>query len=266
MKRLLYVLIIVIQVFVAFSCNGEEERRRQSQAEKDSLRRADSMALKIGVMPTEDCLPIVVAKELGLFESCGVDVHLRRYHALSECRKSLTDSLVEGAVIDTTLMAQLNADGQWLYSGLKTNLTWQFLTAKKARITRLDQLSDKMIGADSHGESHRLAEQAIDSLLRKKQHVFIIQIEDPRVRLEMLTTGNVDVALLPEPFAAKARKTGAHVITAVKSKPAGVLAFRSSAMKHPTRKKQQTAFLKAIEIANDSIKRYGKNAYTHFLQ
>jgi hypothetical protein len=38
--------------------------------------------------------------------------------------------------------------------------------------------------------------------------VYIIQVEDLKVRLKMLTTGNVDAAMLPEPYATMAVKQG----------------------------------------------------------
>lgn len=267
MKTVFYILLCAVAMpFLLAACHGEEEQQRLSRAERERLRQEDSAALKIGVLPTEDCLPIILAKELRLYDSLGVSVHLRRYRAMSECRLALSDSLVEGAVIDSTLMAQLNDGREWLYGGLPTAMTWQFLTAKKARISRLEQLGDKLIAADSHGESHRLAEQAIDSLVKKGQLVFIVQVEDLGVRLKMLSTGNVDAALLPEPYATKARKQGAKVIERVKSKPRGVLAMRKSAMADTTRQQQYSRFLAAVAIAEDSIRQYGKTQYLRYLE
>ncbi len=239
--------------------------------------RADSAALKIAVLPTEDCLPIVVAKELRLFDTLGVDVHLKRYHAMSECRIALTAPLAEGAAIDSTLMRMLQGDNvggsakfditqpTTLTAGPATALTWKFVTSKKARISRTAQLNNRVIAADSHGESYRLAALAIDSLVKKKQHVFIIQIEDLRIRTEMLINGNIDAALLPEPYASKACKAGAKVINAVKSQPKGVIAFRTEALEQKGRKQQYDKFCKALDIANDSIKKYGKARYTTLL-
>lgn len=266
MKTVLYIIISLLLLPLAYSCGGGEEAHRLSRAERERLKREDSAALKIGVLPTEDCLPIIVAKELRLYDTLGVSVHLRRYRAMSECRMALCDSLVEGAVIDSTLMAQLNEGDAWLYNGLSTDMQWRFLTAKKARISRLEQLTDKIIAADSHGESHRLAEQVIDSLLKKGQLVFIVQVEDLDVRTKMLCSGNVDAALLPEPYATKARKQGARLIDRVVSKPAGVLALRKKAMQDSTRRQQYQLFLKAVEVARDSIRRYGKNHYTKYLE
>ena len=266
MKSIFYVIICLLLLPLTLCCQSEEETRRLSKAERERLFREDSAALKIGVLPTEDCLPIILAKELGVYDTRGVSVHLRRYNAMSECRIALQDSLVEGAVIDSTLMSLLNKDGEWLHSGLSTDMTWQFLTAKKARISRLEQLTDKIIAADSHGESHRLAEQAIDSLLKKGQLVFVVQVEDLNIRLNMLNSGNVDAALLPEPFATKARRQGAKVIDRVRSKPAGVLAMRTAAMRRETRKQQYGLFLKAVAIARDSIRQYGATHYIKYLE
>ena len=266
MNRYIYILLGLMLCGVLAGCGEAESRARISKAEREARRKADSAALKIGVMPTEDCLPILVAKEKRLFDTLGVDVRLRKYHALSECREALEKKRVEGAVIDSTLMKELKDLGQNLEGAMSTNLTWKFLTARKSRITRLAQLSDKFIAADSHGDSHVLASKAIDSLVtKKKMHIFIIQVEDPAVRLDMLTNGNIDAALLPEPFATIAQKRGARWIKEVKSSPRGVLAMRSEALKHKTRQQQFSLFKKAIGMANDSIRRFGREKYSELL-
>ena len=84
MKTVLYIIISLLLLPLAYSCGGGEEAHRLSRAERERLKREDSAALKIGVLPTEDCLPIIVAKELRLYDTLGVSVHLRRYRAMSE--------------------------------------------------------------------------------------------------------------------------------------------------------------------------------------
>lgn len=251
-------------------CTGNtEEQQRISKAERDSLRRLDAAALKIGVMPTLECLPIVVAEHLKLYDTLHVSVHLRRYHAMYECRNALEDSIVEGAVIDTLLMTDINKRKEgWLYEGMRLPMKWHFLTAKKARLTRFDQMGDKMIAADGHGISNRLAQQVNDSLTKKKQQAFVIQVEDLTIRTKMLLTGNVDAALLPEPFASQTMENGAKEIDIKQGKPhrCGVVAFRSHGMKSAKRKQQQQLFTKAISIANDSIEKYGRDNYLWMLQ
>lgn len=268
MRHTFHIFLTLLIAALALSvsgCDDAEQKARLTKAEREALRKADSAALKIGVMPTADCLPILVAKQLRLFDTLGVDVRLRKYHALSECRKALTDNLVEGAAIDSTLMKVLQDKAVKIEGAMATDLTWKFLTAKKARITRLGQLRDKFVAADSHGESLVLAQNATDSLNRKKPSTFIVQVEDPAVRLNMLTTGNVDAALMPEPYATTAQNRGAHWIKEVKSPSRGVLAVRTAAMKDKTRQQQLKLFKKAIAIAEDSIKKYGQKTYSNLL-
>ncbi len=266
MKGLVYIIMALILLPLVASCGDGEEQKRLSREEKRRLWKADSAALKIGVLPTEDCLPIVVAKELRLYDTLGVKVNLRKYRAISECRHAIVGRMVEGAVMDSVLMGELNGRGADLYNGLSTDMRWQLLTSKKARISRLEQFADKMIAADSHGESRRLAEAAIDSLLKKGHLAFVVQVEDLKIRLDMLNSGNIDAAMLPEPFATKARKQGAKVIKAVKSAPVGVVAFRTEAMKDTSRQRQYDLFLKAVAVAKDSIRTYGKSNYIKYLE
>ena len=247
----IYILTVVLLATAGMtmvSCEDAEKQERISREQREAERKADSAALKIAVLPTMDCLPIVVAKELRLFDTLNVDVRLRKYNALSECRKALKDGIVEGA---------------------DTNMTFRLLTAKKARLSRISQLSDKMIAADRDGISKKMAEAAIDSMLRKKQHIFIVQVEDLNVRYDMLQNGNIDAAMLPEPYATRAIKIGAREISMKPYykdtvKATGVV-FREEVMKHPDRQKQKALFDKALKAAKDSIQRYGAEGYVKFL-
>ena len=245
-----YILaMIAVASLTVTSCDDAEKRERISREQREAERKADSAALKIAVLPTMDCLPIVVAKELRLFDTLNVDVRLRKYNALSECRKALKDGIVEGA---------------------DTNMSFRLITAKKARLSRISQLSDKMIAADRDGLSKRMAEAAIDSMLRKKQHIFIIQVEDLNIRFDMLQNGNIDAAMLPEPYATRAIKIGAKEISLKPYykdtiKATGVV-FREDVMKHHDRQKQIALFNKALKAAKDSINRYGAEGYVKWLQ
>jgi NitT/TauT family transport system substrate-binding protein len=228
------------------SCQDEEKQARIIRENKEAERKADSAAMKIAVLPTMECLPIVVAKELRLFDTLNVDVRLKKYTSLPECRKALRNKTVEGA---------------------DTFMTFTLLTAKKARLSRISQLPDKIIAADRFGLSKDIAAAVIDSLLKHKEHVFIVQVEDLNVRFDMLRNGNVDAALLPEPYATKARQLGAKELSitkyykdTTKVTDRGAV-FRKDVMKHPDRQKQKKLFNQAVKAANDSIKQYGADTY-----
>ncbi len=257
--------IILLFIFAGFvcsivSCNDEEELQRLTRAEKERLRKEDSLALKVGILPTADCDFIRLADSLHLFDTLGVDVHFRRYNSLSECRYALSHNMVEGAVVDSILAGIIEQkDTTPLTLSIATPLKWKLLTAKKSRISRHSQLVDKIVATDSHGASRTLAQNAVDSILKKKKSIFFIQCEDVGIRCNMLITGNVDGAMLPEPYATKALKKGAKELALGDDKTYGVVVFRSKVLNDKRIKEQYDLFLKACNIAKDSLRlRNGK--------
>lgn len=260
MKRKFWLPLLLLSIIscnILFtSCVDEEEKARLSKAEKERLRIEDSLALKVAILPTSDCDAIRLADSLHIFDTLGVDVNLRHYNALSECRIALMKNMVEGAVVDSVLADVLkDKDSVSLTLGPATSLSWKIITSKKSRIVRTEQLVDKIIAADSHGYSHKFAEQLIDSLVKKQKNVYIIQCEDLNVRTKMLSTGNVDAAFLPEPFASAAIKSGGKVLMDYTSKPKGVIAFRKKALADKRINQQYDLFLKGLAIAKDSLAR-----------
>lgn len=262
LSKISLILFGIAIVMSVVSCQTEEEIRRRTLAEKRAAFLEDSLSLKIGVLPTEDCYPALVAEKLSLFDSVGVVVHLRHYNALSECRYALKNKLVEGAFIDSTLAKIIEKeDKRELVFGPATSLTWKLVASKKSRVLRTAQLTEKIVAADSHGASHVIATSVVDSILRRKQNAFVLQCEDINVRYDMMHLNNVDAALLPEPYASRAVKEGDNIIKDFSRKHYGVLVMRSASYKDKRINEQYRLFIKAMEMANDSIKKNGVEKY-----
>ena len=141
------------------SCGqSEETRRRLSKLERARLDSIDRAALKVGVMPTLDCLPVYVAYEDSLFRQQGVDVHLRYYTAQMDCDTALMNGRVEGSITDLIRGARMVRKGTPLTYPIATDTYWQLITNKKARIADLKQLSDKMIAMTRYSATDYLAD------------------------------------------------------------------------------------------------------------
>ena len=253
-RRALCIIGYAFCIVALYSCgNGDSEETIQKKNRREAFVE-DSLSFKVGVLPTEDCYPVLVAEQLGLFEKNGVSVHLRKYNALSECRYALAKGSIEAAYVDSLLAETIQKeDTTQLTIGPSTALTWKLISSKKSRVSRVAQLKDKIIAADSHGYSKVLAESAIDSLLKKQNNVFIIQVEDVEVRCDMLTTGNVDAAMLPEPYATKAIRAGGKILKDYSDRKKGVVAIRKKALSDKRIDEQYKKFLECCRMAQDSI-------------
>ena len=213
-------------------------------------------------MPTLDCLPVLVAKDFHLFDTLGVDVHLRHFNAQMDCDTALTNKRVEGSVTDLVRAARLQSKGTKLTFPIATFAYWQIISNKRSRISELKQLSDKMIAITRYSATDYLATLAIDSV-HPKYDVYRVQINDVNIRLKMLLNNEMDAVLLSEPQATRARLEGHVKLMDSRDKNVrlGVFAFRTEALKEPRRKQQLDLFIKAYNMAVDSINKNGVQHY-----
>ena len=263
MKRLLYFLTAVL---VVASCGPSyEEKRRTIHKERMQRLKEDSAALKVAVMPTMDCLPLFVAKAEHLFS--GVDVRLKLFTAQMDCDTALAGGSVEGAVTDLVRAERLQKQGTSLRYVTSTGAYWQLYSNRMARITKLPQLDDKMVGMTRYSATALLADAAVDSARLKPERVFKIQLNDVDVRLKMLLNGEIDAVMLTEPQASLARQ--AHHRMLMDSRKAGVqlgvVAFREKSLADKTRREQLDVFLKGYNQAVDSLNHHGLSRYRNLV-
>ena len=259
--------ICIIFAALAISCgNSYDEQKRLSRAERARLHRQDSLALKIAVVPTLDCLPIYVAKERVLYDTARLDLRLRYFTAQMECDTAIAGRSVEGMVSDLVRTERLKREGTPLQYVSATNINWYMFTNRKARIKKLDQLGDKMVAMTRYSATDFLTGVALDSV-KTSSMVFKIQVNDVFVRQAMLLNNEMDAMWLAEPQATVARLNGHASIYDGQKKDLklGVIAFRDDAMKDQRRKTQIELFKKAYNAACDSLNKYGIPHYYELL-
>ena len=269
MKKFSIMICLVSALLLGMaSCGDSQQKRlRLSKQEKARLDSIDRASLKVGVMPTLDCLPVYLAYEDSIFLKQGVTVHLYRYNAQMDCDTAIARKRVEGTVTDLVRAARLQKQGTQLFYPVSTNLYWQLITNRKARISELKQLSDKMIAITRHSATDYLSTLVIDSV-KTKYDVYRVQINDLNIRLRMLLNNEMDAMLLPEPYATRARMAQNVVLMDSRNKNInlGAIAFRTKLKSDGRRKDQINRFLTAYDIAVDSINKYGVQKYATLLK
>ena len=113
MKRyIIYIAAMIAMLNLATSCDEtSQEKQRMSYKQRMELRRQDSLALKVGVTPTMDCLPIFVAKERGMFDNDSLQVNLRLRNSHLDLDTLLAGGYIEGAATERVLASKLEAKG-----------------------------------------------------------------------------------------------------------------------------------------------------------
>lgn len=257
---------MLLAMLVASCGNSYEEQQRLSREECARLHREDSLALKVAVMPTLDCLPLFVAKECEIYDTARLDLRLRYFTAQMDCDTAVVGGSVEGVVSDLVRTERLKREGTLLEYVSSTNAYWQLFTNYRARIKRVDQLGDKMVAMTRFSATDFLTDIAISGV-KTSSIVFRIQVNDVNVRLAMLLNNEMDAMWLTEPQATAARIAGNHSIFDSRDckLQLGVLAFRSDVMNDKQRKRQIEAMTEAYNAACDSLNIYGVAHYCDVL-
>lgn len=268
--KIRYFILMVLAVAVTAGCGPSyDDLKKMSQAEQAKLRHEDSLALKIGVLPTLDCLPIYVAKDCGLFDSTKADIRLKPFNSQIDGDQALVDGRLEGCVTDIVRGQRMKAKrGVSLDYVAATNAGWQLISNRLARIKRINQLDDKMIAITRFSATALLADLATDSAKLKNETVFKIQINDINLRLQMLLANEMDAMFLPEPQATTARLYKNPVLMDSRDKDLrlGVIAFNKNAMNDERRRRQLAVFISGYNAACDSINKNGIRKYTSTLK
>jgi NitT/TauT family transport system substrate-binding protein len=261
-------ILLLLGVSLLFACGKSyEEQKRITRAERLRLAREDSLALKVAVMPTLDCLPVYLMKEGMLYDSTKLDLRLRVFASQMDCDTAVIRNRVEGSVTDLVRANKMMKKGIALRYFSATNSYWQLIANRTARIRQLNQLGDKMVAMTRFSATDFLTDKTLDTVKTKAQ-VFRIQINNVNVRLHMLLNNEMDALWLTEPQATKARLMGHNVIADSRGMNAqlGVFVFREDEMKDVHRQKQLKEFTRIYNAACDSINKNGLQVYSKLIK
>ena len=221
-------------------------------------------ALRVGVLPDVDSLPLQVADAEGRFSAEGVSVQLVSFQTAVERDAALQAGAVDGVVSDL-LAAVLSLQGG--FDVRVTSLTdgrYGIVTAPGSGLTTPQQLSDVPIGISTN----TIIQYATDSLLTRAglapEKIRGLAVPRIQLRMELLFSGQLKAACLPEPLLTVARMKGATLVSASDDAgfKAGVILFSRAALDARIADVQKfyKAYWKAAQAINNN-----NDAYRPFL-
>jgi len=170
--------------------------------------------VKVGILPIEDSLPIVVAYEEGIFKKHGLDVEVLQFSSALERDAALTSGNVNVVITDPLAVILLRDKGYdvKIYSIClgKTPQEGVFaiLASPNSGIRSVEDLNGKEIAVSLN----TIAEYALDMMLENQVNYTKISMPNILLRLQALIDGKVQAAVLPEPLASYAVSRGASLI------------------------------------------------------
>lgn len=220
--------------------------------------------MTVAVTPTLDCLPVYVAQETGIDDEMGCTLILQEHSSVADCDSALAGGSAVCVSTDCVraemLMGREKEKLKKQFALVRNPNACLYLFAnRKARIKSASQMKDKMIAVDRKGADALMAQYVMDSVKLVDDRVFLVNIQSIPIRMSMLANNTVDAAVLPEPQATVARKTGHENLYAEygrKGKTYGAFLLK---------KADRDMFVSIYNRACDSINKNGIGHYDSIL-
>lgn len=228
---------------------------------KEGLAQTPKMpqVVKFGTIPVLQALSVFVASEKGFFKEQGLNVEVVLFNSAMEKDVALTSGQIVGYFGDlmTPMVLQANNTGIKMtavnFNTTKEQRMFAILAAPQSKDKSLPDIAKAGIATGSN----TIADYLIIKLLQPKKigkdAISLIDVKSIPIRLQMLLSGQVPAALMPEPLATMAETKGAVTLMDDKGRglSATVLAFNEKFIKeYPQAIK---AFHSAVNKAADYI-------------
>lgn len=228
----------------------------------------DSTALHLALMPTVDCLPIYYAKETGIFEELGLNVQLHSYTSQLDCDTALLQRVVQGGFTDAYRLEAYGDKASGLQAMWNGEASWQLFAGASLRIKSPQRLKGRTVVISRQSAENAGLEEALLSAGLDKEDVYKPQVNDLRLRTEMLLGKQIDAALLTWPYTEMAAAEGHRLLyTQPKGSQASCFVMDVAWLEaNEANKKQFELLEKGKDMALDSLHMKGPVAYSGILQ
>ncbi len=221
---------------------------------------AEPVTLKIAVLRILDTLPMYVAQQEGLFDAKGITVEFIPAASAAERDQIITAGQADGMINEVVSTLLYNKDQiqiqivRFARTATPTSSQYSVLAAQQSGITDVQGLKGVEIGISQGTVIEYITDRLLEAEGLAPEDINIVAVPKIDVRMNLLGTGELKAATLPDPFSSLALQQGAVLVTDDTRHPEygySTISFRKPVIdEHPEAIK---AFLAAIEEATALI-------------
>jgi NitT/TauT family transport system substrate-binding protein len=221
---------------------------------------AEPAALKIAVLPVIDALPMYVAQQAGLFEKHNVSVTFVPVASAPERDQLVSAGQADGMINEALSTALYNKDEvqvqivRYARAATPDTALFSILASGQSGIDTLEKLKGVQIGISEGTVIDYLTDRLLQAEGFTPDEIQTIAVPKIPDRLNLLGTGELEAATLPEPATSLAQKQGARLILDDTTHPEysfSTIAFRKEVIDQSP--ESIKGFLAAIEDATALI-------------
>ena len=219
--------------------------------------------LRIGVLLIEDSVPLYLAERENYYVDENLEVALVPFLSALERDAALTAGAIDGAITDPVGALLFDRGrGEIKITSLCLGETapegiFAILVAPESTITTVDGLKHVEIAVSNGTIIEYVTDRLLEDQGFKPEEIKKVDVKKMPIRMQMLLSGSVQAATLPEPLASIAAAQGARILitdgSSRESLSQTVIVFRSRVLND--RKAEVARFFKAYGRAIEAINR-----------
>ena len=247
MKKII-LLTTALALLALFSCKNESSK------------------IKLGILPVIDTLPLIVADSEGIFKAEGVDVELVVFNSALEKESALTSGGLDGSfgdLITSLLQVKTGTDTKLVIESSHTSKDtrmFALLASPDSGIDNLKKIRDEEVAISMGSIIEFFLDRIMISNGIEPSKIKRVEVKAIPVRMQMLMSNSIKLALIPEPLVSKAVKDGAKLLAddTGMDTTATVIIFRESFLSKNSdaMKKFFAAYNKSVQRINSSPEKY----------
>ena len=169
-------------------------------------------------------------------------------------------------MIDHTRLQSYGKRADHLSVAWAKNTPLQIYSCQALRIRNIKNLQGRTIGTIRNSSEAQAIRQALQRAGIPIEDVYLPQINNQKLRAEMLTGNQIDAAVLSWPYTILAQSLNHQAIYTFKDSIPNICFVRNREHNTARIQKQWDLFEQGRKMAMDSLRIYGNRAYTSILQ
>jgi NitT/TauT family transport system substrate-binding protein len=252
---MLFVLMFVISAIgVGCSTNNNANSGGTEKAT------TEMPSLSLGLLPSIDAIPFIIAHEEGFDEDHGVNLDIETFKSAKDRDAAFQAGRLNGISADLVAIAIYNEAGLDVKVTSTTFGKFDLLTG----VDRINEIKD-LKGTTVILSKNTSTEYTVAMMLKQagltEEDITVTEVPQIPTRLELLKNNKADAAILPEPFAMMGRTSGLKVLSSTTEAGINpfVLAFPAEIIS--SKEKEILAMYAAYDDAVSYMKSHDQSEY-----
>lgn len=231
--------------------------------------KADESKLRLALLPIPDVLPIYVAEENGYFRKGGIEVETLTVGSAVERDQLMQAGRIDGTINEVGGAALFNRDTvkmkivSYARTPINSSPLFRILASPGSEITTIEQLKDVPIAVSKNTVIEYITTRMLQGGGLAPSQVKFKSVPVLPERMQLLLSGQIKAATLPDPLGFAAIQAGAIEVrndVTVAELSASVLSFSTSALtqKKDAVRRFMAAWAQATEDLNAHPEKYNE--------